>query len=45
MFELPSLDNIVKVVIEENVITEAAKPILIYADGENQSLKRMTANP
>ncbi len=45
MFELPSLDNIVKVVIEENVITEGARPILIYADSDNQALKRMTANP
>jgi ATP-dependent Clp protease ATP-binding subunit ClpX len=45
MFELPSLDNVVKVVIEENVIVEGARPLLIYADGDNQSMKRVTASP
>jgi len=45
MFELPSMENVVKVVVEENVITEGARPLLIYAEGENQAMKRMNANP
>ena len=45
MFELPSMENVVKVVIEEKVILEAARPLLIYADGDSQGLKRMTATP
>lgn len=32
MYELPSLENVSKVVIEENTIDSNAKPILIYAD-------------
>jgi ATP-dependent Clp protease ATP-binding subunit ClpX len=32
MYELPGMENVVKVVIDENVITDDAKPILIYAD-------------
>jgi len=40
MFELPSMDNVKKVVIEENVVTEGAKPILIYADEGESAPKR-----
>jgi ATP-dependent Clp protease ATP-binding subunit ClpX len=36
MFELPSMDNVKKVVVEANVITDGARPILIYADDESQ---------
>jgi ATP-dependent Clp protease ATP-binding subunit ClpX len=36
MFELPSLENVSKVVIEANVITEGAQPILLYADEDHQ---------
>ena len=32
MYELPSLENVSKVVIDESMITSEAKPILIYAD-------------
>ncbi len=32
MYELPGMDNVSKVVIDENMITSDAKPILIYAD-------------
>ena len=32
MFDLPMLEGVEKVVIEENVITERARPLLIYAD-------------
>ena len=40
MYELPSQQNVVKVVIDENTITNGAKPLLIYsetakASGEN----------
>ena len=32
MYDLPSLDNVEKVVVDEGMITGAAKPILIYSD-------------
>ena len=32
MYELPSMENVSKVVIDENMISGDAKPILIYAD-------------
>ncbi|GHU06277.1 ATP-dependent Clp protease ATP-binding subunit ClpX [Betaproteobacteria bacterium] len=32
MYELPGMENVAKVVIDENVIIGDAKPILIYAD-------------
>jgi len=34
MFELPSLEGVEKVIVEENVITEGAKPLLLYAEEE-----------
>ncbi|HKQ31479.1 MAG TPA: ATP-dependent Clp protease ATP-binding subunit ClpX [Burkholderiales bacterium] len=40
MFELPSMDNVKKVVIEESVVTEGTKPILIYADEGESAPKR-----
>jgi ATP-dependent Clp protease ATP-binding subunit ClpX len=35
MFDLPSMDNVEKAVIEANVISEGAQPLLIFAD-ENE---------
>ncbi len=32
MFDLPSMENVVKVVVEENTITGDTPPLLIYAD-------------
>lgn len=32
MYELPGMDDVTKVVVDENAITGDAKPILIYAD-------------
>ena len=32
MYELPGMENVKKVVIDENMITSDAKPLLIYAD-------------
>ena len=32
MYNLPSLEGVVKVVIDENTVTENSKPLLIYAD-------------
>ena len=32
MYELPSMENVTKVVIDENTIISAAKPLMIYAD-------------
>ncbi|HEX9628260.1 MAG TPA: ATP-dependent Clp protease ATP-binding subunit ClpX, partial [Acidiferrobacterales bacterium] len=40
MFELPSLEAVKKVVVEEAVITEAAKPLLIYGEDEEHNPKR-----
>jgi len=36
MFELPSLENVKKVVVDETTITEHAKPIIVYGNGLNQ---------
>ena len=32
MYDLPSLEGVIKVAIDENTITEGSKPLLIYAD-------------
>ena len=32
MYELPGMDNVSKVVIDEGMISGEAKPILIYAE-------------
>ena len=32
MFDLPSLENVIKVVVDENTITADAAPLLIYSD-------------
>jgi len=32
MYELPGMDNVEKVVIDENMITGDTPPLLIYAD-------------
>ena len=32
MYELPGMENVAKVVVDENMVTGEAKPILIYAD-------------
>ena len=32
MFDLPSMENVSKVVVDENVISGTAKPMMIYAD-------------
>ena len=32
MYELPSLENVAKVVVDENTVGAGTKPILIYAD-------------
>jgi ATP-dependent Clp protease ATP-binding subunit ClpX len=36
MFDLPTEQNVTKVVIDENTITNGAKPLLIYQDQPNQ---------
>ncbi|MFP5350779.1 MAG: ATP-dependent Clp protease ATP-binding subunit ClpX [Gammaproteobacteria bacterium] len=45
MFELPSLENVKKVVVEANVISDGAKPILIYAEGDEHGKKRASLSP
>jgi len=37
MYELPTMDNVAKVVIDENMVNSGAKPILIYADQQKVS--------
>jgi len=44
MFDLPSTENVKKVVIEADVIAEGAKPILIYADGDDQEKRRASVS-
>ncbi|MDP1601925.1 MAG: ATP-dependent Clp protease ATP-binding subunit ClpX [Legionella sp.] len=36
MYDLPSLEGITKVVVDENVVTNAAKPLLIFNGEENK---------
>jgi len=46
MFDLPSLENVKKVVIDEGVIAGTSKPLLIYADHEEQGgSKRASTRP
>jgi ATP-dependent Clp protease ATP-binding subunit ClpX len=45
MFDLPSMENVRKVVVEESVITANDQPLLIYADDEDQSHKRVSTRP
>lgn len=40
MFDLPSLEGVKKVVVEEGVIKEGGRPLLIYADEEEPGAKR-----
>jgi ATP-dependent Clp protease ATP-binding subunit ClpX len=42
MYDLPSADNVSKVVVEENVITENAAPLLIYQDEEDKRASSST---
>ena len=44
MFDLPSLENVKKVVVEASVITDGAQPILIYADDDEQNRKRASVS-
>jgi ATP-dependent Clp protease ATP-binding subunit ClpX len=37
MFELPSQQNVAKVVIDENAIVNGAKPLLIYHEQQKVS--------
>jgi ATP-dependent Clp protease ATP-binding subunit ClpX len=39
MFDLPSIENLQKVVVDEKCISGEGKPLLIYADSEKQSAK------
>jgi len=36
MFDLPSTENVEKVVVEASVITEGARPLIIFSDEDNQ---------
>ncbi len=44
MFDLPSLENVKKVVVEASVITDGGQPILIYADDDEQSRRRASVS-
>jgi len=39
MYELPSLDGIKKVIVEQSVIAEGSRPLYIYEDAEKQNAK------
>ncbi len=45
MFDLPSQDNVKKVVMEANVITDSVQPLLIYEDDAEQEQKRASSGP
>ena len=40
MYELPSLENVTKVIIDEGVIKEESDPILIYEGSEKQRVAK-----
>ena len=44
MFDLPSVENVKKVVVESDVITDGAKPLVIYADNEEQDKRRASVS-
>ena len=44
MFDLPSLENVKRAVVEASVITDGAKPILIYADEDELDRKRVSVS-
>src|SRR3989344_3559587 len=44
MFDLPSTENVKKVVIESGVITEGSKPVVIYAENDEQDKRRASVN-
>jgi ATP-dependent Clp protease ATP-binding subunit ClpX len=44
MFDLPSNENVKKVVIEAGVITDGTKPLVIYADNDEQEKRRASVN-
>jgi len=37
MFELPGMDNVVEVVVNEEAISGDAEPLMIYADSKEQA--------
>ena len=39
MFELPTLDGVAKVVVDEHTIEEDAKPLLVYREQQGQGLR------
>jgi ATP-dependent Clp protease ATP-binding subunit ClpX len=45
MFDLPSQDNVKKVVMEASVITDSVQPLLIYEDDAEQEQKRASTGP
>jgi ATP-dependent Clp protease ATP-binding subunit ClpX len=44
MFDLPSNENVKKVIIEAGVITDGTKPLVIYADNDEQDKRRASVN-
>ncbi len=44
MFDLPSTENVKKVVVESGVITDGAKPLVIYAENEEQDKRRASVS-
>ena len=45
MYDLPGMDGVKKVVIEEGVVSAGSKPLLMYADTEESSHKRISNRP
>lgn len=44
MFDLPSADNVKKVVVEAGVIEEGSKPLMIYAENDEQEKRRASVS-
>jgi ATP-dependent Clp protease ATP-binding subunit ClpX len=45
MFDLPSMEAVEKVTVEAAVITDGAKPLLVYAEDADQTTKRVSTRP
>jgi len=40
MYDLPSMENVVKVVVDENVIAHGSKPLILYKNIEKQLVQK-----
>jgi ATP-dependent Clp protease ATP-binding subunit ClpX len=44
MYELPSVENVEKVVVDESTVVGQSKPLLIYSDKDVESQQPLASN-